>query len=222
MTAPIPPLPTSLVDFLQNTSMRHFLPSDPEFLAIKLPYVATRAVPSVVIRPKDAAQVQQLVACCVFHGVEFVVRSGGHDLRGRSTVDGVVQIDMRDVNHVTVDNDAKTARVGGGVLFGHLLEELQKRDAMAAVGTIDTVGLVGWSTLGGYGPYSPSFGLGVDQILGATVVNAKGELITADERLLTALRGGGASSFGVVVELEIKVYPLRQVGGMFLLHVCLL
>ncbi len=72
------------------------------------------------------------------------------------------------------------------------------------------MGYVGWATLGGYGPFSPNFGLGVDQIVAAKLVNHKGELIEADDELLKGLRGGGGI-FGVVVEMTIKVYPLKEV-----------
>jgi FAD/FMN-containing dehydrogenase len=73
------------------------------------------------------------------------------------------------------------------------------------------VGYVGWATLGGYGPFSTSHGLGVDQIVGAKIVNPKGELVDADEELLQGIRGGGGI-FGVITELTIKVYPLKEVS----------
>lgn len=74
-----------------------------------------------------------------------------------------------------------------------------------------SVGYVGWATLGGYGPFSSSHGLGADQIVGAKVVDAKGELVEADEELLKGIRGGGGI-FGIIVELTIKVYPLKEVS----------
>jgi len=76
------------------------------------------------------------------------------------------------------------------------------------------VGYAGWSMLGGYGPFSSSYGLGVDQIVGAKVVKADGEVIDADNELLFGIRGAGGT-LGVVVELTIKVYP---VGKVCLLH----
>jgi FAD/FMN-containing dehydrogenase len=54
------------------------------------------------------------------------------------------------------------------------------------------------------------YGLGVDQILGAKIVDAKGEIQTANEELLVGIRGGGGS-LGIIVELTIKVYPLDKV-----------
>lgn len=75
---------------------------------------------------------------------------------------------------------------------------------------IPTVGYTGWATLGGYGPFAANFGLGVDQIVGARVVNGNGELIDADQDMLKGIRGGGGN-LGVVVQLTIKVYPLQKV-----------
>jgi FAD/FMN-containing dehydrogenase len=72
------------------------------------------------------------------------------------------------------------------------------------------VGYAGWSMLGGYGPFSSSYGLGVDQIVGAKVVKADGDVIDADEELLFGIRGVGGT-LGVVVELTIKVYPVGKV-----------
>lgn len=77
-------------------------------------------------------------------------------------------------------------------------------------GSVSSVGYVGWSTKGGYGPFSSLYGLGVDQILGAKLVNYKGDLIEASEELLKKIRGAG-HIFGVIVELTIKVFPLNEV-----------
>lgn len=73
-----------------------------------------------------------------------------------------------------------------------------------------SVGYVGWSTLGGYGSMTARYGLGVDQICGAKIVNAKGEIQDASDEMLVGIRGGGGT-LGIIVELTIKVYPLDKV-----------
>ncbi|KAF7587423.1 hypothetical protein BBP40_007242 [Aspergillus hancockii] len=72
-----------------------------------------------------------------------------------------------------------------------------------------TVGYVSWACGGGYGFYVGTYGFGVDQILGAKVAVASGEIIDTDDdpELLWAIRGAGAGFLGVVVELRVKVYP---------------
>jgi len=52
--------------------------------------------------------------------------------------------------------------------------------------------------------------LGVDQIIGAKIVDARGEIVKADEELLKAIKGGGGA-FGVVVEVTVRVYKLDRV-----------
>lgn len=78
-------------------------------------------------------------------------------------------------------------------------------------GSTGSVGYVGWSTLGGYGAFSSLYGPGLDQIVGAKLVDAKGELIEASEELLKGIRGAGPT-FGVITELTIKVFPLKEVS----------
>ena len=78
-------------------------------------------------------------------------------------------------------------------------------------GTIASVGYTGWATLGGYGPLTSHYGMGVDQILGAKIVNANGEIRDADEEMIVGIRGAGGS-LGIIVELTIKVYPISTVS----------
>jgi FAD/FMN-containing dehydrogenase len=67
----------------------------------------------------------------------------------------------------------------------------------------------GWSTGAGHAMLSAEYGLGVDNVLEFKVVTADGNLHVANEvsntDLYWALRGGGPSTFGVVVEATFKV-----------------
>lgn len=196
--------------FEQNPSIKHYPASSPEFECLRSTYLTLSYKPSAIARPQTADEVAAIVTHCASNDTPFVVRAGGHDAHGRSTMPDTLQIDMRNINYVHVAPDRSTARIGGGILQGKLVEELATHELMTATGTVGTVGFVGWATLGGYGPFSSSLGLGVDQIVGARIVNAEGTVVEADERLLEGLRGGGGS-LGVVVELTIKVYPAQEV-----------
>jgi FAD/FMN-containing dehydrogenase len=151
-----------------------------------------------------------LVRYLVDASIPFSVRSGGHDLNSSSIIHGAVTIDMRAIDFASIADDKKTARIGGGITHGKLLDKLADHGLMTTVGSAGTVGFVGWSTLGGYGAYTPRCGLGVDQIVGAKIVDAQGQERTADERLLKVIRGGGGN-FGVIVELTVKIYPAEPV-----------
>jgi FAD/FMN-containing dehydrogenase len=60
-----------------------------------------------------------------------------------------------------------------------------------------------------------SYGQGADNLLEATVVTPKGEVMVANEcrnsDLIWALRGGGGGTFGVLTHLTMKAYPTPNV-----------
>ena len=76
--------------------------------------------------------------------------------------------------------------------------------------------LGGWSLGGGHGPFANALGLGVDNILEAEVVTADGSLLVANSTdnadLLWALRGGGGSTWGVVVSFTLRAHPVPEHG----------
>lgn len=176
-------------------------------------YIANNpAVPLAIVRPQNANDVAALVSFLTSNYIDFVVRSGSHDIFGRSQVDGALTIDMRDINFVDATENGSVAKIGGGILMLDLATKLSKYDLVTAFGSIDSVGYVGWSSYGGYGSFSPHYGLGVDQIVGATIINPKGEVIEANPDILNGIRGPGGI-FGVILELTIQVYPLKKVSS---------
>jgi FAD/FMN-containing dehydrogenase len=187
------------------------LPSSREYTSLRETYVHTKAEPLAIVRPRTAEDVAAIIPIAHSHSIKISVRSGGHDLFGRSVVNGSLVIDMRPLKSVEVSEDCKTAKVGGGILMGGVAEALARFGLVTPFGSVPSVGYVGWATLGGYGVLSGKYGLGVDQIVGAKVVNWKGELVDADAEMLKGIRGAGGN-FGVIVELTIKVYPLKSVS----------
>ena len=79
-----------------------------------------------------------------------------------------------------------------------------------------TVGVIGWSIGGGHGPFAPGYGVGVDNILEATLVTSDGQLITVNSTsnsdLYWAIRGGGGSAWGIFVSITLKLHKI-PVGG---------
>lgn len=194
-----------------HPSIRHASATDDTYSALRASFVVDEDLqPPLIVRPSCADHVGGFIAACAAHGIPFTVRAGGHDLFKRSLVADAVALDLRDLASVEVDHEKRTARIGGGILVRDLMMQLGRENLATACATIPRVGYVGWAIHGGYGILSPSYGLGADQIVGAKVVTATGQIIEADERLLKGIRGGGGA-FGVIVELTIRVYPQGEV-----------
>ena len=81
---------------------------------------------------------------------------------------------------------------------------------MIVTGWATTVGVIGWSLGGGHGPLAPGYGLGVDNILEATIVLANTSVVTVNAKqnsdLYWALRGGGGSNWGIITSITVKAY----------------
>jgi FAD/FMN-containing dehydrogenase len=125
-------------------------------------------------------------------------------------VEDALLIDLRALTGVTIAPDQKCATIQGGTLQGEVGNTLWAAGLGTPIGLIPSVGYVGWAVYGGYGPFSAHWGLGVDQIIAATIVNPDGEIIQADEALLEGIRGAGGL-YGVILELVVKVYPISKV-----------
>lgn len=202
----------SIIDGMraEAPSLRLYEQSDPEYAELRRVYNgALPHKPLVIARPHSEGEVSNALKFCSDKSVPVTARSGGHDFFGRSLTDGVV-LDMRSMGNVTVSRDRATACVGGGVIGGALQEELDRQGLFTPTGQTKSVGYVSWACGGGYGFYTGLYGLGVDQIVGAKVVISSGDVVDTDHdpELLWALRGAGAGTVGVVVELRVKVYPI--------------
>ncbi|KAF3385530.1 hypothetical protein F1880_001743 [Penicillium rolfsii] len=201
-----------LIKFLEEKPHIHYAtPESPDFEELRLGFVINESkIPAIVVRPRSAEDVAGLIPLLAQNNLQFTVRVGGHDMTGRSQVTDGVTIDLREISHIHVDLESQTARLGGGVICMDMLEELQKYKVTTPFAVTPSVGQVGWATFGGYGFLSSTYGLGVDQIVGAQVVDAKGKIRDADETMLTGIRGGGGS-LGVIVEITVKIYSQDQI-----------
>ena len=219
MTAALSTSPGSSVDAGNGTAFGN-KPQDIPWIDIASPEFESKrriynldntATPCAITCPQNAQDVAALVRQCGVSKVPFTIRSGGHDVYGRCIAQSALCIDMRAINFVEIAPDRKSAKIGGGICFRKLLEELSKEGLTTPFGAVPSVGYVGWATLGGYGALSGQCGLGVDQIVGAEVVDANGKIVQADKEMLKGIRGAGGN-FGVVVGLQIKLHELRTVG----------
>jgi FAD/FMN-containing dehydrogenase len=170
--------------------------------------------PSVIARCATATDVVKAVEVARDHRLVVAVRGGGHSLSGLSTCDDGIVIDLSGLKAITVHPEARTARAGGGVLWGELDAATQARALHTPGGRVTTTGLAGFTTGGGYGWTSSKYGLACDNLISAEVVLADGSVVRASEDehpdLFWGIRGGGGN-FGIVTEFEFRLHPLGPI-----------
>jgi len=170
--------------------------------------------PGLIARCANVSDVQHAVRAASEAGIISAVRCGGHSLAGFSTCDGGLVIDLSRMRQVTVDPEARRARIAGGCLLGSIDTATQEAGLVFPSGVVSHTGASGLILGGGTGWLTRRFGLSCDNVEGFTLVTADGSVVRANAKdnpdLFWALRGGGGN-FGVVTEFEVKLHPLTAV-----------
>jgi FAD/FMN-containing dehydrogenase len=131
------PTLTALESFLsKHPAIKYATPTSPNYASLRAIYnLDNISSPLAIVRPQNAENVAAIVKYATSQGINFVVRSGGGNVFGKSQVQGAITIDMRDINFVEVEQHKTSAKVGGGVLMGDLSTALDKEGLATAVGT---------------------------------------------------------------------------------------
>jgi FAD/FMN-containing dehydrogenase len=163
--------------------------------------------PALIARCADATEVAACVRHARVHGLELVVRGGGHSVAGLSIADGALIIDLSGMRGVAVDGSC--AHVGGGALNADLDARTSPLGLATTTGIVSHTGIGGLLLGGGIGWLMRRHGATCDNLRSAQLVDARGEIveIAADDELLWALRGAGAN-FGVVTRFDVRLHPV--------------
>jgi FAD/FMN-containing dehydrogenase len=170
--------------------------------------------PSAIVRCATTDDVVVAVDVARESGNGVSVRGGGHSVTGSGVADGALCIDLRDLNDVSVDAEARVARIGGGATWGVVDAATQEHGLAVTGGRVSTTGVGGLTLGSGSGWLERSLGFTCDNLLAAEVVTASGQVVTASDdqnpELFWALRGGGGN-FGVVTEFTLKLHPVGPI-----------
>lgn len=167
--------------------------------------------PALIARCHNTLDVVEAIKLRRDLGLEVAVRGGGHNVAGRATIDGGIMIDLSLMKKIQVDAEHRTVRAQAGVTWGELNRETQRHSLAVTGGVVSTTGIAGLTLGGGLGWLMGKFGLTLDNLLSAELVDGEGSLLRAssDEEpdLFWGIRGGGGN-FGVVTEFEFQLHPV--------------
>jgi FAD/FMN-containing dehydrogenase len=167
--------------------------------------------PAVIVSCSGAADVIAAVGFARSNDLAIAVRGGGHSIAGFSSCDDGIVIDLSQMRSVRVDHVARRAYVGSGAVWGDVDHETQAHALATTGGLVSTTGVAGFTLGGGIGWLMRKHGLACDNLVGADVVTADGQLVHASETenadLLWGLRGG-AGNFGIVTQFEFALHPV--------------
>ncbi|RDW63258.1 hypothetical protein BP6252_10803 [Coleophoma cylindrospora] len=183
--------------------------------------------PKYVVNATSPAHVAAGIKFAQKNNIRLVVKTTGHDFLHRSEGFGSLEIWMR--YHRTGIDFQKTfqstsgcqksnwtgsaLKVGGGYQWSDVYAVAKANNIIVVGGGAVSIGAIGgWMQGGGYGPAAHEYGAGADQVLEAQVALADGTIITANAcqntDIYTGIRGGGPSTYGVVLSATYKTYPM--------------
>lgn len=169
--------------------------------------------PAAVVVPRDADDVAAAVRVAGQHGLTVGVQATGHG--AVSSLAGDVLVNTKHLDEVTVHPEG-WARVGAGVKWAKVIEASVPLGWAPLNGSSSDVGVVGFTTGGGVGPMSRTYGIAADRVRAFDVVTGDGELrrVTPTEHpdLFHGLRGG-KGSVGIVTAVEFDLVPQPRFYG---------
>ncbi|KAI5681740.1 hypothetical protein M9H77_02968 [Catharanthus roseus] len=143
----------------------------------------------------------------------IIILNSGHDYQGIAYVSKVpfVILDMFNLRSINIDIENETAWVQSGVTLGELYYRIWEKSKIHSflVGVCPTVGVGGHISGDGYGAMLRKFGLTVDNLLDAQIVDVQVRVLdrlAISEDLFCAIScGGGGASLGIVLAYKIQI-----------------
>jgi FAD/FMN-containing dehydrogenase len=163
-------------------------PSSPDYKeAIRRSSYLSILPAGVVAYPTNVSEVAVLVSFASKHSLDLATRCGGHGPRGISSTSGGLCIDLAKLKSMSIDIDTRQATIGGGAIWSEVYAFLQPYDLAAVDSVCSSVGVGGFSLVGGHGWLTGAHGMALDSILKVEVVLADTTVVRASETQNTDL-----------------------------------
>ena len=168
--------------------------------------------PLAIITALHESHAQASVVCAKRHGLQIRIRSGGHDYEGLSYTSDVpfVILDLFNLRSIQIDMASETAWVQAGATIGEFYYRIAEKSKVHGFpsGVCTTLGIGGHFSGGGYGTLMRKYGLSIDNVIDAQLIDANGRILnrkSMGEDVFWAIRGGGGTSFGIILSWKIKL-----------------
>ncbi|MFF7020278.1 FAD-binding oxidoreductase [Streptomyces klenkii] len=175
---------------------------------------AVESRPAFVVEAADDQDVVAAVGLAAGQKRPVGVLATGHG--PALSADGAVLVNTRRMDGVRVDVARATAWIEAGARWRQVLERTTPHGLAPLNGSSPNVGAVGYLVGGGAGLLGRRFGFAADHVRRLRLVTADGRLreVTAesDPGLFWAVRGG-KDNFGLVVGMEVDLFPVSRLYG---------
>jgi len=165
--------------------------------------------PRLLVSCGDEEQVQSALSFARTCGHSVVIRGGGHSYTGLSSCRdrSCMQLDVSEINHLSVDDDLLTVGPGARLLGFNLF--MRNHSLSLPHGVCTGVGIGGHLQSSAYGPLSHAYGSGLDHVESFRMVLANGVLINvsrhdANTTLYKSILGSAPGSWGVITEYTVR------------------
>ncbi|KAI0267031.1 FAD-binding domain-containing protein [Gloeopeniophorella convolvens] len=178
-------------------------------------------VPLYAVNATSAQHIQAGVQFALANNLRVSIKASGHDYKGCSTAKNSLLLWTAYLKNVTFtdnfvvggQNLGPAVTVGSGVGLKTIYAAAKAQGRAFVGGTAATVSPAGGYAQGaGHSMFSPNFGLAADNVLQFTIVLADGTIAIVNSvsysDLFYALRGGGAGSWGVIIDATFHTYPI--------------
>ena len=190
-------------------------PTDPDWALARMPWIVNvDQQPAAVLEVAHPGDVVTAVRWAAENAHAVSAQPTGH--APRTTLDGTLLLRTRALGGIEVDAGRRVASVGAGVKWGELLAALDGTGLVALAGSNPDPSVVGLTLGGGVSWFTRKHGFTANSVVAFDVVDPTGALVhvtrASDPELFWALRGGGGD-FGIVVRVELALFPAPDLYG---------